>query len=271
MPTAHRLAQAVKTFYQAFRLPEKDRGEMRPYLTTSYKTGSDLLSEFMSFKRDQKFTPSSDAYLLAFLKPFLLYSHGISFYDPLPWLFDFFAHRSDADFIKARLPHVTRLLLEYVKIADLIRNRVVVPVSDETFGFYAQNRFVLSDSEKREIAANSRFPEPAEFLNLVGSKVKEQLWLNQRMEDRIDLYFPNDLYVPILQGLLRAASRRYTSRVENAERAFALAALPPAVRVHAACRCTRTCQLRKQLLLFRAPVRPPVVFTSGLYPVEKPL
>jgi hypothetical protein len=130
--------------------------------------------------------------------------------------------------------------LEYVKIADLIRNRVVVPVSDETFGFYAQNRFVLSDSEKREIAANSRFPEPAEFLNLVGSKVKEQLWLNQRMEDRIDLYFPNDLYVPILQGLLRAASRRYTSRVENAERAFALAALPPAVRVHAACRCTRT-------------------------------
>jgi len=120
-------------------------------------------------------------------------------------------------------------------LEDAARRGAQLAVLPENFSFLG-----LRDVDKREIAANSRFPEPAEFLNLVGSKVKEQLWLNQRMEDRIDLYFPNDLYVPILQGLLRAASRRYTSRVENAERAFALAALPPAVRVHAACRCTRT-------------------------------
>ena len=52
---------------------------------------------------------------------------------------------------KARLPGVEQLLLEYVKIADLIRHRIVVPISGEVFGFYTHNRFFLADREKQEI------------------------------------------------------------------------------------------------------------------------
>jgi hypothetical protein len=60
-----------------------------------------------------------------------------------------------------------------------------------------------------------RFQKQAEHVDVnhyMGSLIKEQLWLNQRTENRIDLYFPQESYVPILQGLLRAASHRYTSK-----------------------------------------------------------
>jgi hypothetical protein len=46
----------------------------------------------------------------------------------------------------------------------------------------------------------------------LGQLIKEQLWLKKRAENRIDLYFPHDSCVPILQGLLGAASHRYTSK-----------------------------------------------------------
>jgi hypothetical protein len=63
------------------------------------------------------------------------------------------------------------------------------------------------------LASIPRFQEVehVDFYDLLGSLIKEQLWLNQRMENRTDLYFPDDTYVPILQGILRAASHRNTS------------------------------------------------------------
>ena len=39
VPIMRRLAEAVSVFYRELRLPEKDRGEMRPYLFHSYTTG----------------------------------------------------------------------------------------------------------------------------------------------------------------------------------------------------------------------------------------
>ena len=58
----------------------------------------------------------------------------------------------------------------------------------------------------------SGYREHEELVALLCAKIKEQLWLNQRMENRIDLYFPHYSYVPILQGLWRTASQRYTSK-----------------------------------------------------------
>jgi hypothetical protein len=124
---------------------------------------------------------------------------------------DYFRPSSEeSDLEKTILPGVAQLLLEYVRIADLIRHRIVVPISDEVFGFYSHNNFFLSDKEEREIidllAAIPRYQKQAENVGLnriIGLRIKEQLWLNQRTENRIDLYFPHDSYVPILQGLLR--------------------------------------------------------------------
>jgi hypothetical protein len=65
------------------------------------------------------------------------------------------------------------------------------------------------------LASIPRFQKQADnvdFNRLLGSGIKEQLWFNQRMENWIDLYFPHDIYVPILQGLLRAATYRYSSK-----------------------------------------------------------
>lgn len=219
VPTARRLAKAVKDFYNNFCLPEKELGEMRPYLFHRYAAGISPWRSFVGYKGvAYTFTPSHGTDIFGFLKPFLLYSHGICFYDPLTGLLDYFDHSSeDTDKERARLPGVANLLFEYVRIAELIRHRIVIPISGEAFGDpYARNNFTLSDSEKREIinlfSANPRYQDCALLVDYVGSLVKEQLWLKQHTENRIDLYFPDDFCVPILQGLLRAASRRYTSR-----------------------------------------------------------
>ena len=212
VPVARRLARAESAYYESFRLPEKDRGQMRPYLFHGYTTGKRFWDEFV------RIPPSRDTDLLLLLKPFLLYAHGICFYDPLPGLLDYFrlsSEESSAE--KARLPGVAHLLLEYVKIADLIRHQIVVPIPDELFRHY-NNDFMLSDREICEVtellASIPHLQKQAKDVDLnklLGSVIKEQLCLKQRLENRIDLYFPTDFYVSIFQGLLRAASKRYSN------------------------------------------------------------
>lgn len=219
VPVARRLAGAVTAYYKSFRLPEKDRGEMRPYLFHGYTTGIRFWNEFV--RSDNRISPSRDTDLLLLLKPFLLYAHGISFYDPLPGLLDYFGERlRGSRYEKAHLPSLAHLLFQYVKIADLIRHQIVVPISDEQLvGRYRNNNFGLSDREICEVtkflASNPRFQRKAEIIglyHLVGSIIKEQLYLSQELENRIDLYFPQESCVLILQGLLRAASERYSSK-----------------------------------------------------------
>jgi hypothetical protein len=190
---------------------------MRPYLFHGYTTGKRFWDEFV--RPGDRIFPSRDTDLLLLLKPFLLYAHGICFYDPLPGLLDYFGDRlRGSRDEKVYLPSLTHLLFQYVKIANLIRHQIIVPISDEVFGLYYNNGFILSDREIREVtelfASIPRLQEQAkdvDFNSFLGSKIKEQLWLNQRLENRIDLYFPTECYVSILQGLLRAASKRYSS------------------------------------------------------------
>jgi hypothetical protein len=218
VPVARRLAGAVTAYYKSFRLPEKDRGEMRPYLFHGYTTGKRFWDEYV--RSDNRISPSRDTELLLLLKPFLLYAHGISFYDPLLGLLDYFGERlRGSRYEKAHLPSLAHLLFQYVKIADLIRHQIVVPISDEQLvGRYRNNDFGLSDREICEVTeclvSIPRFQREAENFDLnhlVGSIIKEQLYLSQELENRIDLYFPRESCVLILQGLLRAASERYSS------------------------------------------------------------
>jgi hypothetical protein len=217
VPVARRLAHAVTAYYKSFRLPEKDRGQMRPYLFHGYTAGQRFWNEFV--RPGDRIFPSRDTDLLLLLKPFLLYAHGICFYDPLPGLLDYFGDRlRGSRYEKVYLSSLTHLLFQYVKIADLIRHQIIVPISDEVFGLYYNNGFMLSDREIREVtelfASIPRLQEQAknvDFNSFLGSTIKEQLWLKQRLESRIDLYFPTESYVSILQGLLRAASKRYSS------------------------------------------------------------
>jgi hypothetical protein len=104
---------------------------MRPYIFHGYTPGWKLWDNFVNFEGDKySFTSSRDTDVFLFLKPFLLYSHGICFLDSLPGLLDFFRlSPKNSDYEKDRLPGVAQLLLEYVKIADLIRHRIVVGVT----------------------------------------------------------------------------------------------------------------------------------------------
>ncbi len=221
VPTTRRLAEEVGDYYNNFRIPEKNTGDLRPYLFHSYTTGNQLWEKYVRHEgAHYSFSPSSDSEITPFLKPFLLYSHGISFQDPLPGLLDYFRPSpEETEFERLRLPGVAQLLIEYVKIADLIRHRIVVPVSGEVFGFYSHDQFFLSDDEKNEI--QSLLPtlnvdltpeQRANVFSYIARLIKEQLWLSQQTDNRIDLYFPRESYVPIFQGLLRAASRRYNSK-----------------------------------------------------------
>jgi hypothetical protein len=65
------------------------------------------------------------------------------------------------------------------------------------------------------LAGIPRYRKEAENVEntlLVVSMIKEQIWFKQRAQNRIDLYFWEESCVPILQGLLRAASHRYSSK-----------------------------------------------------------
>jgi hypothetical protein len=50
VPTARHLAQAVNDFYHRFRLPDKDRGEIRPYLFHGYTTGKKSWRDFVNYE-----------------------------------------------------------------------------------------------------------------------------------------------------------------------------------------------------------------------------
>jgi len=110
VPTARHLARAVSSHYGiGFRIPEKDPGELRPYLFHSNTTGLHLWNNFVRFEGfEYKFESSPDTDLLRFLKPFRLYAHGVCFLDPLPGLLDYFYHTGDAtDLEKARLSGIS--------------------------------------------------------------------------------------------------------------------------------------------------------------------
>src|SRR3569832_2394179 len=111
VPLARRLAEAVNDFYKDFQIPEKDRGEMRPYLFHSYERGQRPWNSFVRFEGSEyTFTQSDDSDHVKFMKPFLLYSHGVCFLDPLPGLLDYFrSSPEESEFEMARLPGLNQL------------------------------------------------------------------------------------------------------------------------------------------------------------------
>ena len=131
----------------------------------------------------------------------------------------------DLAFAKALLPCVAQLLLEYVKIADLIRHGIIVPASN-AFGLYddfessgriyRHNKFFVSNREKGEIidllAGIPRYRKEAENVEntlLVASMIKEQIWFKQRAQNRIDLYFWEEVLCADPAGII---AHRYSSK-----------------------------------------------------------
>lgn len=213
VPTVRRLAVRVREYYSGFSFPEKAIGEIRPYISPKFIAGQKLLGSYV-----QSFDPSNALEIFDFLKPYLLFSHSVCFHDPLPHLLDFYIQTGpDTEYELSKLHTVTHLLVEYAKIADLVRAGVVVPVSDEVWGTDA---LFPSSPDSAELSAIlnssdviSRLPrdELSETASLLGSLVKRQMWHRSQSRDRVDLYFPNEDFVPVYKALLDATLSRYSS------------------------------------------------------------
>jgi hypothetical protein len=196
-----RLARSVSEHYEQFEIPEKPENELRPYLFHRYTTGATFLPDTLR--------PSMEHAL----KPYLLYSHGVAFLDPLPAFLDYFHYSSgpSTSYERDHLPEVERILQQYAAVADLIRHRVLIPISiNESEPVYR-----LTEEEKKEVEeivskgllSGNASPD---FGITLASIVKSQLAFVRRSRNFVDLHFPTKDYVPLLRSLLKAARQPYS-------------------------------------------------------------
>ncbi|MEM1276584.1 MAG: hypothetical protein AAGH74_08660 [Pseudomonadota bacterium] len=218
--TARRLASAVRLYYKGFRFPAKSIGEVRPYISPKFTSGMTPTDSYVKYIGDgYNFDPNEALEIFDFIKPYLLYSHSVCFYDPLPQLLDYYMESGpETEYERLRLHAVTHLLVQYAKIADLIRANIVVPISDEVWGHGGKTPFHLSQDElatafsSEQISARIKDGELGEeWINLLGGLVKSQMWHAAHSYGGVDLYFPTHDYVPIYKAILDSASRKYSS------------------------------------------------------------
>jgi hypothetical protein len=192
-----RLADALNDHYVHFTLPSKADSELRPYIFQRYTVAQQLAKD-----------------LETHAKAYLLYCHSLCIYDPLIPLLDSFRLRVDDTTLEARKPYVIDVLRQYATLADLLRHRILIPVSDEIAGSYSLP--LLDEAEEQEMkSVLSREGFSERHINNVAPTlaafIKEQISLKTRTSHRMDLFFPHNIYVHIFRSLLRAAQARFSS------------------------------------------------------------
>ena len=209
-PVLKRLANELQAYFDAFRPPDKEPDELRPYLYDQYISTGGLNDRFRGASREP---PPAD--IFEELKPYLLYAHGVTFDDGLIYLLDFFRlSSSDNAAVREKIPLIENLLKQYASIAPLLRNNVVIPFSNTTFGLGDHQTVDKPTAEAIAIELR-RFGEDADdvddFAYVLGGLVNQQWRIANFHPNTMDMFFPQRIYISVFQGLLRAAQKRFSS------------------------------------------------------------
>ena len=210
IPTLRRLAYRLHSFFENFNIPEKADGELRPYLFHRYTTAHAMNREFWSSTSPLDIAPQ--------IKAYLLYCHGLVFEDGLSYMLDYFRFSDDKSALKDVIPIVENLLKQYASIAPLLRHKIVIPVTiPGTPGIesYRRNTTAVDKHEIQEITAQLKKKSLYDDISqvyLLGQIVKEQWFISMNSQNAVDMYFPDEIYVDIYQGLLRALRHRFSSQ-----------------------------------------------------------
>ncbi len=220
---ARELALGVRRFYESFAIPDKEEGELRPYLSPRFSTARGLGVDYYAgeemFKNgNYSFDASKVKEIAPQLKTYLLYCHSLCIYDALPALLDHFRFGDGSSGAESRLPALNFLLQQYASVAPLLRHHILIPVADEVKGLRDKRSTPVDDDEVRAIAAELKRQKtdlgkisPKRAAELLGPLIKQQLWLRDHCGGKFDLYFPRRAYVPALLALLRSAEAKFSS------------------------------------------------------------
>jgi hypothetical protein len=202
------LAFAVQSFYS--NLPDfaKPATELRPYVAGNFAAGRKFREAYVAGSgraSEYRFDNRVQGELVSEVKRYLLYSHGLAFYDPLPYLLDHFRLDPHGEQSRMRLPALRSLLVEYSHLRELLRRGIVVPLADEVFGPIPVT--LPCDPE----ALYSRLPniKPEAVEILADIVIRGQIEI-ERAKRIIDPFFPTYAYVEVLREILRVVSAKFT-------------------------------------------------------------
>lgn len=223
--TLHELSFALMDYYEHFTLPERQRDELRPYisaqLTASMPLGMDYVFGQRRFSGRDSNTgicysyDANDISSMSFnVKKYLLFCHRIFIQDPIPYLLDYFRLDPTSESSIARLPAIKQILKEYARLKPLLQQKIVVPLSDEIFGIITTNDTMpdsemLNRIEKRLIERGRGHLLP--IAPIVGNISVQQYKVN-RVKDRMDLFFPNSSWIVVFKELLGEVEKAYSSK-----------------------------------------------------------
>lgn len=213
----HDLSLAIQDYYHSYQIPQKEPWELRPYISPQFTPGRSLGLGYefnpKHFDEEFKYTfdPSITGEMVRNVKKYLLYCHSLCIHDPLPYLLDYFRLSPKSDVACARLPAVRNLLSEYAELERLIRRRILIPLSDEVFGFYSINDIELTQEEKNVL--ESKIPGLSKIaVVLLCNAIRKEQFKAKKLKHNIDLFFPHHDYVTVLKELLRLSEAQFTSR-----------------------------------------------------------
>ncbi len=193
------LAFAVRSFYSSLPNFAKPATELRPYVAGHFAAGRKFREAFVAGS-------GNAGELVSEVKRYLLYSHGLAFYDPLPYLLDYFRLDPHGAESLRKLSAVRSLLVEYSHLRELLRRGIVVPLADEVFG-------PISSTGPRDLEAlESRLPnmKPEAVEIMADIVIRGQIEI-ERANRIIDPFFPTPAYVEVFRELLRMISAKFTS------------------------------------------------------------
>lgn len=202
-----KLAHTLPDYYRKMRLPPKSDGELRPYISPKLagrKLGiTTVVSDPSEFNQSIGFTEMTKN-----IKKYLLYCHSICIHDPLQYLLDFFAFNPYGDISVSYLPMVNSLFIEYAKLGKLIKDRIVIPISDEKFGIWPD----VSVTSEEQDYLKAQLPELKDVAGFLGSVITDQQARISFLENRADLFLTHQDFVTVLGKLLQFYETRFASR-----------------------------------------------------------
>ena len=199
----HELAIALHDYYAELCIPSKKISELRPFidlpLRATKSPGMDFVFDFKSSVSDR---------MTGEIKKYLLYCHSVCIRDPLPYLLDYYRLAPNSKYALAQLPAVKALLVEYTKLAKLIRKNIIIPISDEVYGFHSGRALEIEERDYLQ----KQLPHLHHVVPLLAGIIREEQWRISKLNQDVDFYFTHPDFIEVFRELLRFSETKFTSR-----------------------------------------------------------
>lgn len=213
--------ESRQEYYKKTIPPKESEFEIRPFIPPEfnmgimdYAVGGNVSKSFNKFIFDKNIPGKMNASI----KQLLLYSHSIVINDPLDYILDYFFLNQDdnpPDFILGRIEAANSLLIEYSEIADLIKNRIVIPV--EMFALGRHKSLFQTEASSASLTEKLSQEIPAEEIKKYEHIIYDIIGRYNMLEGKVDFFFPEQNYVYVLKEILKSMGEKFLSKDIHAQ------------------------------------------------------